>query len=107
MVKADVQCPLEIEAFQFSGTFTLTLTPVNMIELEDKQGIQNVLTSYPHTFQGIGKLRDYQVKLHMDHNLKPFAKPPRHIPYNLKSRVDESLTDMLESVKLRITQMVN
>ena len=74
-----------------------TFTPVNMIELEDKQGIQNVLTSYPHTFQGIGKLKDYQVKLHLDHNLKPIAEPPRRIPYNLKSRVDESLANMLES----------
>ena len=39
--------------------------PINMIRSADKQGLQEILKGYPECFTGIGKLSNYQVKLHV------------------------------------------
>jgi len=73
------------------------LMPVNMIKMEKKDGIQKTLSDYAGCFQGIGKLRDHEVKLQVDESIKPVAEPPRRIPYHLRERVDEALKGMLEN----------
>ena len=46
----------------------------------DLQGrIQSCLAEYPHNFKGIGKLKNYQIKLHIITKAKPLATPPRSI----------------------------
>jgi hypothetical protein len=54
--------------------------PIRMIETdvpsESKQLLQNTLKNYPENFTGLGKLRHYQVKLHIDKSVKPVAVPP-------------------------------
>ena len=68
--------------------------PVNAIKLDDKNALQEILCQYPSCFDGIGKLRDYKVNLHVDPTCKPVAEPPRRIPYHLKDRVDEAISEM-------------
>ena len=68
--------------------------PMNMIKSEDKQGLQEILSSYPECFTGIGKLRGYQVKLHTEPNVKPVAEPPRRTLYHLEERVDNAIGHM-------------
>ena len=46
-----------------------TLMPVNPIELDSKEVMQDILCQYPGCFDKIGKLRDYQVELHVVVNL--------------------------------------
>ena len=70
--------------------------PINMIRSADKQGLQEILKGYPECFTGIGKLSNYQVKLHVETGAKPVAEPPRRIPYHLKERVDLAIKDMLK-----------
>ena len=69
--------------------------PVNMIEQEDKNSLQEILQKYPENFKGIGKLRNYEVKLHVNPESKPVAEPPRQIPYHLKERVNKALKEMI------------
>ena len=34
-------------------------------------------TKFPKVFQGLGKLKGYQLKLHIDENVRPVAQPVR------------------------------
>ena len=74
-----------------------TFMPVKMIKLSDKTAMQDILCQYPQVFEGTGKLRDHQVNLLVNSNVKSVAEPPRRIPYHLKDRVDEKIEEMMKS----------
>ena len=58
--------------------------------------ICSVIQNYPHNFKGLGKMKEYQVKLYTDNSIKPVAVPPRPIPYHLKARVSDVLEKMIQ-----------
>ena len=74
-----------------------THMPINMIKGDKPEAIQDVLASHSEVFSGIGKLKDYTVKLHVDDSVKPVAEPPRRIPYHLTSQVEELIGEMLKN----------
>jgi len=51
---------------------------------------------YPNVFNGIGKLRDYQVRLHINPEVKPVAQSVRRIPLALRPKVEEEIQRLLE-----------
>ena len=53
-------------------------------------------TKFPKVFQGLGKLKEYQLKLHIDRNVQPFALPVRRIPFSRSAKVTEKLEELLE-----------
>ena len=62
--------------------------PIQIIHsTENKVTLQNILQQFPQNFEGLGKLKNHQVKLHVDTNIKPVATPARPVPYHLKERV--------------------
>ena len=73
--------------------------PIRMITsevpAESKQLLQDALKTYPENFTGLGKLRNYQVKLHVDKSVKPVAVPPRSVPYHLQGRFQNAIDDMI------------
>lgn len=59
----------------------------------------NIVSSIPDhiqkkfgIFQGVGTLKDIQVKLHVDPNIEPTAQLLRGTPYQLQSRVEEHMS---------------
>ncbi|PFX16885.1 Uncharacterized protein K02A2.6 [Stylophora pistillata] len=42
-----------------------------------------------------GKLKDFQLKLHIKDNVKPVAQPVRRLPFGLRDKVDEKLDELL------------
>lgn len=65
--------------------------PVNMIKNYFDNKIQTCLAEYSHNSQGIGKLKNYKVKLHINSNMKPIKVPPWPIPYHLKERASQGI----------------
>ena len=57
--------------------------------------IASITQQYPDNFTGLGKMKNYQVKLYSDENVKPVAVPPRAIPYHLRARV----ADFIDMIK--------
>ena len=49
------------------------------------------MEQYPRLFQGIGKLKDVEIKLHIDKQVKPVAQPARRIPFHLRQQVEKQL----------------
>ena len=50
---------------------------------------------YADIFTGVGKLRDFQLKLHVKDNATPISQPVRRLPLGLRSKVDEKLDELL------------
>ena len=51
---------------------------------------------FPKVFEGLGKLKDYQIKLHIDKNVQPVAQQVRRIPFNRRAKVNEKLEELLK-----------
>ena len=76
-----------------------TYEPIHMIaehaDPESKQDLQDILLEYPETFTGLGKLKNHEVRLHVDKSVKPVVTPPRTTPYHLQDRVQELIDEMI------------
>ena len=58
----------------------LGLISVNIHTMSIKQ----LTEQYAEIFTGIGKLKDYEVKLHIDKSVIPVAQPARRVPFREK-----------------------
>ena len=57
--------------------------------------IESLAVSHPQLFNGTGKLKSHQVKLHIDQSVKPCIQPYRHVPFHLQKKVEEELNSLL------------
>lgn len=56
---------------------------------------QNIIKQYPNVFSGkIGKLKDCEVKFHINKEIKPVIQPIRRIPLHLREKVELELEAM-------------
>ena len=77
---------------------TTTLSqPSQQINPHSSTFIQDVLHKYRNLWKDgrIGKLKDFEVKLHVDLSVQPVIQPQRRIPFHLCQKVDAEL-DKLE-----------
>ena len=66
-----------------------------MIHTDPKGEIQSCLAEYSHTFQGISKLKNHQIKLQVNTEVKPVATTPRSVPYDHKEQVSRVIQEMI------------
>ena len=77
----------------------LRLEPqVNVVSTPD------IVDKYKACFEGVGKLTDYQVKVHVNKEVNPVAQHPRRVPFSLREKVERKLheleqMDIIEKVK--------
>ena len=81
------------------------LATINMTDNDLQGKVQSCLAEYRHNFKGIGKLKNYQIKLHINTETKPVATPPRSIPYHLCDQASKVIQGMInQGTLLRSTQ---
>ena len=56
----------------------------------------DICRKFADVFAGMGKLKNYQLKLHVDKILQPIAQPVRHLPFGLREKVEKKLDELLE-----------
>lgn len=66
-------------------------------------GPANLVRKYSNLFSGIGKLKDYKVKLHIEKTVQPIAQSHRRIPFHIRKKVEAELkmledNDIIEKV---------
>ncbi|XP_048584683.1 uncharacterized protein K02A2.6-like [Nematostella vectensis] len=59
---------------------------------------------FPNVFHGLGKLKGFKLKLHIDQNIKPVAQPLRRIPFSRRQKVADKLEEL---EKLGVVEKVN
>ena len=58
---------------------------------------EKIVNEFPDVFKGIGRLKDRQVKLHTKESVEPVAQPLRRTPYNLRTKVEEKIDELLKA----------
>ncbi|XP_022796469.1 uncharacterized protein LOC111334923 [Stylophora pistillata] len=53
-------------------------------------------TLYADVFSGVGKLKNFQLNLHVNKDVKPVAQPVRRLPFGLRDKVDKKLDELLK-----------
>ena len=56
---------------------------------------ETIVSDYKGIFEGVGKLKDYQVKLHVNPYVPPVAQPVRHTPFSLRDKVKEKIEELV------------
>ena len=63
----------------------------------ERMASDTLLEQYAHVFDGIGKLKDYKVKLHIDNTVKPVVQKHRRIPFHRRRAVEAQLETLRNS----------
>lgn len=74
-------------------------SPIQFKTVADK-----LVAEYPELFEGIGKLANYQLKLHIDPTVQPKTQPHRRIPFHVRKQVQAELEylekqDIIEKIE--------
>ena len=80
----------ELNIIKFTATphvANVTTTPQEKKEL---------LNRFPALFSGVGTLKDYTVRFHIDEGIKPVSQPARPIPFHLREKLEQELKKMEE-----------
>ena len=73
----------------------LGILNVQVRHVRDHAQVQDKLSAkFPNLFQGIGQLKDVEVKLHIDHTVTPVAQQPRRIPFHVRKKVEAELINL-------------
>lgn len=70
------------------------VSQINAVGLGDKYSDYRL--KYNSCFSGLGKLTDFELKLHVDPNVKPVVQPMRRIPFNIRGKVEKTLEELLD-----------
>ena len=55
---------------------------------------ESILEEFKDRFEGLGKLKDFQLKLHIDETVRPVAQPARKVPFKMRNQVERKLKDL-------------
>ena len=74
--------------YKTASALGLIMLKINMVKPEHPTHEQ-LLNEYAHIFDGIGTLKDFEVKLHIDESVPPVAQPPAvfHFTCDKKSQM--------------------
>ena len=79
------------------------INSVTSNSVKDSGNVKNLINEYSGLFEGIGKLKDKEIKLHIDESVPPVAQPHRRIPFHMREKVEKELQrleqlDIIEKV---------
>ncbi|CAF1025218.1 unnamed protein product, partial [Brachionus calyciflorus] len=73
------------------------LNKVEEVDNGKYNNLEHWRSKYPELFTGmIGKLKNFQLKLHIDETVKPVQAKPRHKPFHLREAIDKQIQSKLE-----------
>jgi len=56
---------------------------------------ENLLKEFEGIFVGVGKLRDFQAKLHVDESVQPIVQKVRPSPFGLREKIEQKLEELV------------
>lgn len=64
----------------------------------------DIVKNFADVFSGVGKLKNCQLKLHVNKDVKPVAQPVRGLPFGLRDKVDKKLDELLKEDIIIVVQ---
>ena len=68
-----------------------TAEALELIKFANVVTKSSIVEQYPKVFKGIGRLKNTQIKLHIDKDITPVVQPCRWIPLAMRQRVKDEL----------------
>ena len=90
VVKGQGESLLGSETATELGVLKLNI-PVNSVV-----NYSELMTRYKDVFTGIGKLKDFQLNLHIDQQVQPLAQPLRRPAFSLREKIEKKLDELLQ-----------
>ena len=56
----------------------------------------DIVKNFADVFSGVGKLKNFQLKLYVNKDVKPVAQPVTRLPFGLRDKVDKKLDELLK-----------
>ena len=72
----------------------LHIGPININSVSSEKSTQSIVNKYGEIFNGVGKLKEFEMEIHIDLGVKPVAQPPRRIPFQIRSKVDDKIREL-------------
>ena len=97
VVKGNNICLLSYDTATNLGLVTVhvqQITSTNILEANEQKrplSFPHVLQKYPNIFNGIGQLKNFKLKLHIDKTVPPVAQPARKIPFHMRQKVKAAI----------------
>ena len=77
------------------GVLRITDPNSSTVNVLDEENTRNkLLKTYEKCFQGIGKLRDFQLKIPIDKTINPVAQQPRRLPLSQRAKLEDKLYEL-------------
>ena len=55
---------------------------------------ENIFEKYKSCFEGLGKLKDFQLDIPIDQSVKPVAQPMHCAPFSLRAKLEQKLDEL-------------
>ncbi|XP_052806647.1 uncharacterized protein K02A2.6-like [Mya arenaria] len=90
-----------VTLISYQTSVELGIVPV--INSVNSNKYEELCDKYQSVFTGLGKLKDKQIKFHVDENVVPIAQPARRIPFHVREKVEQEIIrleqqDVIEKV---------
>ncbi|XP_052814002.1 uncharacterized protein K02A2.6-like [Mya arenaria] len=90
-----------VTLISYLSSVELGIVPV--INSVNSNKYEELCDKYQSVFTGLGKLKDKQIKFHVDENVVPIAQPARRIPFHVREKVEQEIIrleqqDVIEKV---------
>ena len=74
-----------------------TATDLGILQIANAVSVErNVFQNYPSLFSGLGKMKNVEVKLHIDENVKPVHQSHRRIPFHQRKNLEACVESLLQ-----------
>ena len=90
----DAGCILGRETAVELGVISLKEV-IHKVTSEDSD-INNIITEFKDTFQGLGKMKDIEITFDIDETVKPVSQHLRRIPYHMRKKVEKKIRELID-----------
>ncbi len=74
-------------SYQTASELNMITLHVNKVTSTSSVSSDDIEQKYPDIYNGISKLKEFEVKLHIDKQVPPVAQAARRIPFHLRKKV--------------------
>ena len=57
---------------------------------------EDIFDKYKSCFEGLGKLKDFQLDIPIDQNVRPVAQPMRRVPFSMRDKLEQKLNELVD-----------
>ena len=76
------------------GLLHVNVNQTTTMPTSTSSNTSDLVAKFQHLFTGIGKLKDYKQKLHLDPSIQPVAQKPRRVPFHLRKQVSARIEEL-------------